>query len=68
MLLEEAPQLLVDDALDDPLDLRRHQLVLGLVAELRIGVLDRHDRGQPLADVVAAEPVFRSLSSPAACA
>ena len=39
MLFQEAPQALVDDALHDALDLGRHQLVLGLVTELRVGVL-----------------------------
>ena len=64
VLLEEPPELLVDDALDDPLDLRRHQLVLRLVAELRIGVLDRDDRRQPLADVVAAQARLQILEQP----
>jgi len=64
VLLEEPAELLVDDALDDPLHLGRHQLVLGLVAELRVGVLDRDDRRQPLADVVAAEAVLEVLEQP----
>ena len=61
VLLEEAAELLVDDALDDALHLGRDQLVLRLVGELGIGMLDRDDGRQTLADVVAAEAVLEIL-------
>jgi hypothetical protein len=64
VLLEEPAELLVDDALDDALDLGRDELVLWLVAELRVGVLDRDDRRQALADVVSAEAVLQVLEQP----
>ena len=64
MLFQEPAQALVDHALDDALHLRGDQLVLGLVAELRIRVLDRDHGRQPLADVVAAEPVLEILEQP----
>ena len=50
-----APELVVDDRLDDALDLGVAELRLGLPFELRPRNLDADDRGQPLADVVAAD-------------
>ena len=61
MLLEESPQLLVDDTLDDALHLGRNQLVLRLIRELRVRVFHRDDGGQALADVVAAKSVLQVL-------
>ena len=50
-----APELVVDDRLDDALDLGVAELGLGLPLELRLRDLDADDGGQPFADVVAAD-------------
>ena len=55
VLFEELTELVVDDRLDDALDLGVAELGLGLALELRLRDLDADDRGQPLADVVAAD-------------
>ena len=54
-------KLLAGQALDHRLYLGRHQLVLGLRGELRIGYLDRQHRGQALARVVAAQADLGAL-------
>ena len=46
-------QLRADRGLDHALDLRGHQLVLGLRGELRVRQLHRQDRGESLARIVA---------------
>ena len=55
MLLEILRQLLVDQALDDPLDLGVAELALGLPLELGVRDLDADDRAEALAGVVALE-------------
>ena len=55
VLLEVRAELLVDDLLHPRLDLGGDELVLGLRGELRVLDLDRDDRGQALAAVVAGE-------------
>ncbi len=55
MLLEPLLELVGDDALDHRADLGGDQLVLGLRGEFRIRHLDREDRGQALAHVLAGE-------------
>nr|P21562.1 RecName: Full=Uncharacterized 80.2 kDa protein in the 5'region of gyrA and gyrB; AltName: Full=ORF 4 [Haloferax lucentense DSM 14919]pir/D39135/ hypothetical protein 4 (gyrB region) - Haloferax sp [Haloferax sp.]AAB09604.1 ORF4 [Haloferax lucentense DSM 14919] len=57
VLLEERPELLVGDALDDAADLGIPELGLRLALELRVGVLDGDDGGESLANVLAAEVV-----------
>src|SRR6185295_8005557 len=64
VLLEVGRELVVDDLLDPPLDVRRDQLVLGLRGELRIFDLDRDDRGQPLANVLAGQVLLERLQEP----
>ena len=61
VLLEEGAELVVDDRLDDALDLGVAELGLGLPLELRMRNLDADDRGQPLADVVAADALLQVL-------
>ena len=55
VFLEVSPQPVVEDGLDDALDLGVAKLRLGLPLELRPRNLDADDRGQALADVVAAD-------------
>src|SRR3546814_12164768 len=55
VLLEELAEPLVDHRLDDGTDLGRHQLVLGLAGELRVGHLHGQHAGQALARVVAGK-------------
>ena len=55
VLLEERAELVVDDRFDDALDLGVAELGLGLPLELRPRDLDADDRGEPFADVVAAD-------------
>lgn len=55
--VEPVRQVLVDDLLDEGLHLGVAQLRLGLALELRLRQLDRDDRRQALADVVAREVV-----------
>src|SRR4029078_12339315 len=55
VLFEIGAELVVDDGLDDALDLGVPQLGLGLPFELRPRNLHADDRGQPFADVVAAD-------------
>ena len=50
-------EVLVDDLLDEGLRLGVAQLGLRLALELRLAQLDRDDRGQTLADVLAGEVV-----------
>ena len=61
VFLEERAELVVDDRLDDALHLGVAQLGLGLALELRVRDLDADDRGQPLADVVAADALLQVL-------
>ena len=55
VLLEELGELAVDDRLDEALDRRVAELGLRLALELRVLELHGDDRGQALADVVAAQ-------------
>ncbi len=55
VLLEPVAELVVDDLLHERSRLGVAELGLGLALELRLGELDRDDRGQALADVVAGE-------------
>jgi hypothetical protein len=55
VLLEELAQLAIDRLLDEPLDRRVAELGLRLALELRIAKLHRDDRGEALADVLAAQ-------------
>ena len=52
---EPVAELVVDDLLHERLGLGVAELRLGLALELRLAELDRDDRGQALADVVAGE-------------
>ena len=61
VLLEPGAELVVDDPLHEALGLGVAELGLGLALELRLGELDRDDRGQALADVVAGDPVLALL-------
>ena len=54
-------ELLVDHALHEALGLGVAELGLGLALELRLAELDRDDRGQALAHVVAGDPVLGLL-------
>ena len=58
LFFEVLAELLVEDALDDAFDLARHQFVFGLRGERRVWVLHRHDGGQSLTHVLAAERVL----------
>jgi hypothetical protein len=60
-LVEELREPLVDRLLDKPPNPGVPELRLGLPLELRVAQLDRHDRGQALADVFALEVVFLVL-------
>ncbi len=55
VLLEPATEVLVRGALDERTHLGVAELGLGLPLELRVGEPHRHDRGEPLAHVVALE-------------
>jgi hypothetical protein len=56
VLLQPVAELVVDQRFwTKPLDLGVAELGLGLALELRLAELDRDDRGQALADVVAGE-------------
>ena len=55
VLLEPAAEVLVRGALHERAHLGVAELGLGLALELRIGEPHRHDRGEPLAHVVALE-------------
>ena len=55
VLLEELGEALVDRGLHEALDRRVAELGLGLALELRVGDLDRDDRGQALAHVLALQ-------------
>ena len=55
VLLQELAQLAVHRLLDQALDRRVAELRLRLALELGVGELDRDHRGQPLADIVAAQ-------------
>ena len=61
VLLEPGAELVVDHALDEALGLGVAELGLGLALELRLAELDRDDRGQALADVVAGDAVLLLL-------
>ena len=61
ILLQELPELLVDDRADDTLDLAVAQLGLGLALELRLRHLHAHHGRQALADVVAGHLGFLVL-------
>ena len=61
VLLEPGAELVVDHALHEALGLGVAELGLGLALELRLAELDRDDRGQALADVVAGDPVLALL-------
>ena len=60
VLLQPGAELVVDHALHEALGLGVAELGLGLALELRLAELDRDDRGQALADVVAGDPVLAS--------
>ena len=51
----QSPSWSLHDPLDEALGLGVAELGLGLALELRLAELDRDDRGQALADVVAGE-------------
>ena len=53
MFFQPGAQLLADRGVDERLDLGVAQLGLGLALELGFGDLDRDDRGQALAQIVA---------------
>ncbi len=55
MLLKPLAHLIAHQAFERLANLRAHQLVLGLAAELRVGQLDRDDRGQAFAHVLPGE-------------
>ena len=55
VLLEKLREPLVDGLLDEARDARVPELRLRLTLELRVLELDRDDRGEPLADVLALE-------------
>ncbi len=55
MFLEEGGQLLVDDALHDPLNVGVAQFGFGLTFKLGVGQAHTDDRGDPLADVVTLQ-------------
>ena len=59
--IEPVAEAVADDALHESLGLGVAELGLGLALELRLGELDRDDRGQALADVVAGEVVVLLL-------
>ena len=61
VLLQELGQPAVDRRLDEALDRRVAELGLGLALELRVLDLDRDDRRQSLAHVLAAEVVVLLL-------
>ena len=61
VLLEPVAELLVDHPLHEALGLGVAELGLGLALELRLAELDRDDRGQALADVVAGDAVLGLL-------
>ena len=61
VLLEPVAQPGVHHLLHEGPRLGVAQLGLGLALELRLGQLDRDDRGQPLPDVVAGQPVLGLL-------
>src|SRR5262249_15266260 len=61
VLLEPGPEVVVDHALDEALGLGVAELGLGLALELGVGELDRDDRGEPLAHVVARDAVLALL-------
>ncbi len=61
VLLEPVAELVVDDPLHEALGLGVAELGLGLALELRLAELDRDDRGEALADVVAGDPVLALL-------
>src|SRR5690606_17620200 len=54
MLFKPGLELLAHDGGDEALDLGVAELALGLALELRVGELYGDDRGEPLAEVVAA--------------
>src|SRR5829696_3686143 len=57
-LLQELGQVTVGRALDETFDLCVPELGLGLPLELRLGELDRDDRGQAFPDVVAGKALL----------
>ena len=61
VLLQPGAELVVDDPLHEALGLGVAELGLGLALELRLAELDRDDRGEALADVVAGDPVLALL-------
>jgi hypothetical protein len=75
VLLEKRSELLVGRRFDDPTHLAVAEFRLRLSFELRVGVFDRDDGGQPLADVfafqvgveVVHEPVFVRVVVDNAC-
>ncbi len=65
VFLEEARKALGDGVVDERADVRVAELGLGLAFELRLDELDGHDRGQPLADILAGERLVRALEQAA---
>ena len=55
MLLEPGLQTVIDQVFDDRPNFRRDKFVFGLRGELGIGDLDRENRRQPLAAIVAGQ-------------
>ena len=68
ILFEEARQLLVDDAFDDASDLTCPELRLRLSLELRLRNLDRNDRAESFAQILARDGRRIVLALPAALA
>ena len=64
ILLEKFSEPTVHGRLHEALDRRVAELGLRLPLELRVGELDRDDRGQALADVIALEVVLLLLQQP----
>ena len=64
VLLEVLAELGVADGLDQAADRRVAELGLGLALELRLAQLDRHDRRQALAAVVAGQRLLLLLEEP----
>src|SRR6266404_1890509 len=58
VLFQETGKARVDGGLDETLDARIAELRLRLAIELRVAQLDREDRGETLADVLAVEALL----------
>ena len=58
MFLEVAPQLVVQQGFDEPLDFAVAELGLGLTLELGFPDLDADDRGQPFPNILALQALL----------